>query len=219
MRVTESDAQVAYIAVKSLYKDTDDLLFHGWHHIEFVHAKAPIFARDLGADENLTRICALVHDLNYMAKRHTYSETKEGSALRHQILSSSGLHDETIATIENIIKEAATEKRHANISAPAKALSDADTLFKALPTTPILFASRFLQQTNFNIRKLALKVVSEQLPLFEQDIYFYSDTARRLYLPWAKTNLDLWQGVVAALDDPDVNRLLNQAGLSALLDN
>lgn len=218
MTLSEHDVRAVYDVVNDVYKGTDDLLFHGWHHIEFVYTKVGIFAKDLGADVYLAQISALLHDLNYVTKRQVWSTASEGSALRRDILTCCNFSPDVILDIESIIEEAAGENRHGEISQTAKALSDADTLFKALPTTPVLFASRFLQQTGYNIRKLANKVVDEQAPLFEKDIYFYSETARRLYLPWAETNLRLWKSVVEALEDPDVIKMLHQAGLSALLD-
>jgi uncharacterized protein len=38
--------------------------------------------------------------------------------------------------------------------------------------------------------------------------YFYSRTAAAAYSHWATANLDLWQCVMEALDDPSVNDLL-----------
>lgn len=217
IHTTEEQHKNLYTLIKELYQSADYLLFHGWHHIEFVHDKSVVFARDLGADERFVQICALVHDLNYVAEKQAWSNVQKGDALRQDILSSVGFSSLAIDHINQVIKEAATENRNEDISLPAKALSDADTLFKALPITPILFASRFLQQTGYDVKKLGQKIVSEQRPLLDQNIYFYSSLAQEKYLKWAETNIILWESVVACLDDPDIVKLIRQSGFENLL--
>ncbi len=212
--VTIEQRDRVYAAVDTVYKEAGDLPFHGWHHIVFVYRKSAVFADDLGADIALTQMAALVHDLNYLAEKGVFTHPVAGQTIRQKILSDCGLSFEVIETIENIVITAEIGKGHDGLSLEAKALSDADTLFKALPVTPILFASRFITQTNYNIRKLAAKVISDQKTLIESDTYFYSHKAKTMYKAWAKTNLDLWQSVVESFADPDVINLLQQAGFA-----
>lgn len=123
----------------------------------------------------------------------------------------SGYSDEEIIKIENIIMEAHTATRNQNISLEGKSLSDADTLFKVLPITPVLFASNYIKQNKVDIQKLANKITSEQNKLLEEGIYFYTDLAKTKYLNWAKTNLALWNHVKESLEDNDVSEMLKIA--------
>ena len=127
--------------LKKLYlKNSKKLLFHGWHHINFVSKKAAEFARPIGADEFLAESSGLVHDLNYIVMPN--SEPEVGQELRENYLEKAGYSRKEIERIEKIIMEGHTRIRTTKISKEGKALSDGDTLFKALPTTPILFASK-----------------------------------------------------------------------------
>ena len=76
---------------------------------------------------------------------------------------------------------------------------------------PILFSSKYIQQNKVDITILARKIVSEQQPLLEQDIYFYTEIAKQKYLHWAKINLTLWAHVEEALQDEDVHNLIETA--------
>ncbi|MGM0422458.1 MAG: HD family phosphohydrolase [Pseudomonadota bacterium] len=212
--VTSSQCAVLYNAVKQLYADSPFLPFHGWHHIEFVYKKAAVFAADLKADIPFTQSCALVHDMNYLARPGAYSPPAAGKTLRQEILSKSGFDQDHIDQIETVVVTAETAVRDAEISLEAMALADADTLFKVLPTTPILFTSRFMDQNNYNIGRLAQKIVAEQQPLIAQDIYFYSALAKDRYMGWARTHLHLWQAVQGSLADPDIAEMLKDAGFN-----
>lgn len=46
-----------------LPQNRSKLLFHGWHHIQFVHNKAIEFAKELKCDIEKVAVSALVHDL------------------------------------------------------------------------------------------------------------------------------------------------------------
>ncbi len=197
------------VSVKKLYDDNNDLLlFHGWHHIQFVTNKAAKFAKTIDADVELVETSALVHDLNYIVEVN--SEPEAGAKLRDSVLSEAGYSNEEINRIEDIIDEAHTANRGVEISPEGMALSDGDTLFKALPITPILFSSKYITQNKIDLGKLAHKVVSEQRPLLEQGIYFYTDDAKQ-YLKWAQTNIDNMAHVQEALEDPDVRELIETA--------
>lgn len=196
--------------LEKLYQDRSaDMLFHGWHHIYFVTKKAAEFAEAFDVNKELVVAAALTHDLNYLVEVN--SEPEAGKELRAKYLSESGFSQDEIREIEDIVIQEHTATRHADISDAAKALSDADTLFKALPITPILFAGHFITENHIDIRKLADKIVSEQRPLMDSTIYFYTDQAKQKYLHWAKHNLRLWENVQESLDDKDVSEMLEIA--------
>lgn len=196
--------------LEKLYQDRSaDMLFHGWHHIAFVAKKAVKFAEEFTVNIELVEAAALTHDLNYIVEVNT--EPEAGKELRAEYLAGAGFSEAEIAEIEGLVMEEHTATRHAEISDGAKALSDADTLFKALPVTPILFAGHFITENHIDIRKLANKVVGEQKPLMEQGIYFYTEVAKSNYMHWAEVNLKLWENVKASLDDEDVAEMLHIA--------
>lgn len=196
--------------LEKLYKERSaEMLFHGWHHIYFVAKKAVEFAREFDVDVELVEAAALTHDLNYLVEPN--SEPEIGKELRVEYLIKSGFSDQEAAKIDSLVMEEHTATRTAQISDAAKALSDADTLFKALPVTPILLAGHFLTENHIDIGRLANKVVDEQKPLMEQGIYFYTQTAKDKYMGWAETNFKLWENVKVSLDDEDVQDMLNIA--------
>jgi uncharacterized protein len=197
-------------ALKTLYQErSDDMLFHGWHHIYFVAKKAVTFARELGVETELVEAAALTHDLNYVVSVN--SEPEAGKELRANYLQEAGFSSSEITNIEDLVMQEHTATRHKDISDAAKALSDADTLFKALPVTPIIFAGHFITENNTDIQRLAAKVVREQRPLMDGDIYFYTSSAKAKYMKWAQTNLVLWENVQEALRDADVSEMLQIA--------
>lgn len=196
--------------LKKLYSvHNKKLLFHGWHHIEFVHAKAKEFAKDIKADAFLVESAALVHDLNHIAKRN--SEAKDGQSLRAKLLKKSGYTAEEASRIEKIILECETAYRSKIISEEGKAVSDADTLFKTLPITPIVFSAKYIAEQNVDIKTLSRKIVRDQKKLLDQGIYFYTKKAKTKYLKWARQQLAMWKMVEDALKDKDVQKLLKSA--------
>lgn len=188
------------------FQHKDKLLFHGWHHINFVRNKALMFGKNLKADPFILESTALVHDLNYIVKPN--SDPKDGKQIRRDILSRTGYTKQESDWIERIINESHTANRKKNISIEAKALSDADTLFKILPTTPILFSNKCILENQIDIKKMADKIIKEQKPLLESGIYFYTKEAKQKYLRWAKINLNLWKNIQECLDDQDVKEML-----------
>ena len=152
---------------------------------------------------------ALVHDLNYLEKEN--SNPEDGKELRKEILKKSGYSEKEIKIIEHVIKEEYIATRNETISDEAKALSDADTLFKVLPFTPILFASKYIEENKVDIKQLANKVTSEQNQLLEKGIYFYTNLAKEKYLDWVKINLNLWSNVNESLEDSDIAEVLSIA--------
>lgn len=184
------------------------LQFHGWHHVSFVRDKAVHFARRNGAAEDICEVAALVHDLNYMVRRN--SLPADGEALRRKILFISGVCLGDIEWVERIVVEAEMRTRHRDISLEAQALSDADTLFKALPVTPVVLAHKYLQENGITLRELAHKIVGEQVSKADEGYYFYDAEAAATYSKWAETNLLLWQHIVESLDDPCVEELLTR---------
>ncbi|HEY1835366.1 MAG TPA: HD domain-containing protein [Candidatus Saccharimonadales bacterium] len=195
-------------SLHELYQTRGDLLFHGWHHIFFVTKKAVEFADEFpDVDKELVEAAALTHDLNYVVEVNT--EPEAGRKLRAQYLADAGFAPpDEIAQIERIVMEEHTATRHADISDAAKALSDADSLFKIMPLTPIFFSSKYIAENRVDVYRWADKIIKEQKPLLEQGIYFYTRTARQKYLHWAEMNLELVEEVQAALEDPDFAEML-----------
>ena len=180
MRITQQQLDLLYTTVKSLYDKGPELLFHGWHHVEFVYRKSSIFAKDLGADILLSQSAALVHDLNYLTATAIWTPPAAGRELRTYVLRQAGYSAEVMAIIEDIvISEETSIRGNKELTPEMKALADADTLFKALPITTPIFSAKFMAQTNYSIRRLARKIVSEQTPLLESGSYFYSDLAQK----------------------------------------
>lgn len=193
--------------VRDLCRRAGRLLpFHGWHHVSFVRDKGAEFARNNGADVGLVETAALVHDLNYLVVRN--SAASAGRDLRMHILAESGVPSATATRIDDVVVEAEMATRHRDISIEAQALSDADTLFKALPVTPVMLAHRYLTENGISLRELASKIVGEQVGVHDAGFYFYSQAAAAAYSHWASANLALWQCIVEALDDPTVTQLL-----------
>ena len=184
-----------------------DLQFHGWHHVEFVRDNAVRFARRNGADAAVVETAALVHDVNYVVRRN--SLPVDGRELRMDVLRRAGVEPATAERIDEIVEEAEMRTRHRDISVEAQALSDADTLFKALPVTPVMLAPRYLAENGLSLRELATKIVGEQSGPHEQGFYFYDPEAAATYSRWATANLELWRCIVESLDDPTVENLLN----------
>ncbi len=196
--------------IKNLYSQHKaEMLFHGWHHIAFVSKKAVEFAHAIHADAFLSESAALVHDLNYLVEIN--SEPEKGAKMRARVLAQCNYSKEEQERIENIIAEGHTATRGTHISLEGMALSDADTLFKALPITPILFAGKYIQENNVDIQRLSQKIVKDQTPLLDKGIYFYTDIAKDRYLKWAQGNITLWKNVTEALQDTDVQELLSIA--------
>ncbi|MFC6094102.1 MULTISPECIES: HD family phosphohydrolase [Saccharothrix] len=183
------------------------LQFHGWHHVSFVRDKAVHFARRNGADAPLVEVAALVHDVNYMVRRN--SLPVDGRRLRLDILERAGVPDHLARRVDRVVEEAEMRTRDRNISPEAQALSDADTLFKALPVTPVVLAPRYLEENGITLRELAHKIVGEQRDKHDEGYYFYDPEAAATYSRWATANLELWSCIVESLDDPSVTELLS----------
>ncbi|HEU5472768.1 MAG TPA: HD family phosphohydrolase [Actinophytocola sp.] len=182
------------------------LPFHGWHHVSFVRAKAVEFAEANGADAGLVEVAALVHDVNYIVARN--SAAVAGRRLRLQILALADVDPAAATRIDEIVREAEMATRHRDISLEAQALSDADTLFKALPVTPVVLAHRYLAENGVSLRELANKIVTEQQVVHDDGYYFYNPEAAAMYSRWAEANLQLWRCIRESLDDPTVEQLL-----------
>lgn len=182
------------------------LPFHGWHHVCFVRTKAADFARCNGAEVPVVEAAALVHDVNYLVRRN--SPAAAGRDLRLGLLISSGAPPGVARWIDRIVDEAEMATRGPDVSLEAQALSDADTLFKALPITPVMLAHRYLAENGITLRELASKIVDEQRGPHDEGYYFYNPVAARTYSRWALANLELWQCIREAVDDPAVVDLL-----------
>lgn len=194
-------------SVRLLYaRHGTPLPFHGWHHIRFVREKAMEFATKNGSDVRFVGCAALVHDVNYLVNRN--SSAAAGRRLRMELVTAAGGAPEVACRIDRVVCEAEIGVRDEHISLEAQALSDADTLFKALPITPVVLAHRYLSETGVSLRGLAKKIVGDQRPAFDQGFYFYNPEAAASYSGWALANLTLWECVLESLDDPVVTELL-----------
>jgi uncharacterized protein len=182
------------------------LQFHGWHHVNFVRTKAARFAVLNGAEVSVVETAALVHDVNYLVRRN--SSAAAGSDLRLAILARAGVPKHVAAWIDRIVDEAEMATRDRDISLEAQALSDADTLFKALPVTPVMLAHKYLEENGIGLRELANKICGEQQSVHDEGFYFYNPEAAAQYAHWATANLQLWQCIRESLDDADVSALL-----------
>jgi uncharacterized protein len=197
-----------WVTMEDLYAgQTKEVPFHGWHHVRFVAVNARRFAAELGADAVQAEIAGLVHDVNYLVANR--SDAADGRLLRQRILTTVGMAEDAIAAIEDIVVAAETHSRGRDISPEAMALSDADTLFKALPITPVILAPLYMRETGMSLRELAEKIVDEQIPLRESGIYFYSDSAKRKYAQWADANLNLWSCILDSLGDASVVQVVD----------
>lgn len=206
---TLSDAIISRLEnnVRTLcLRHAERLPFHGWHHVSFVRAKAADFARLNGSNVPVVEAAALVHDVNYLIRRN--SPAADGRGLRLDLLRESGVPEEIARWIDRIVDEAEMANRGPDISLEAQALSDADTLFKALPITPVMLAHRYLSENGISLRELANKIVGEQRGVHDEGYYFYNPAAAETYSRWALANLELWQCIQEAVDDPDVADLL-----------
>jgi uncharacterized protein len=199
--------------VRELYDNivSHEVTFHGWPHICFVRKKAVELAARNGADVSIVSAAALVHDLNYIAERN--SEPDEGRTLRRGVLAEVGVSDVTTAMIEELVETAHTRNRGPRLSPEAEALSDADTLFKTLPITPVALSYLFRHETGMSLATMAEKIVHEQRPLVANGIYFYDRDVERDYGRWARANIALWSYVSECLQDPDVVELLRGLGI------
>src|SRR5512147_491452 len=100
--------------ITDLYgKHNSELLFHGWHHINFVTKKALEFAESISSDKFLVETAALVHDLNYIVEPN--SEPEIAKDLRHSILADCGYTQTEIDRIEKIVMESHTGTRGTTI--------------------------------------------------------------------------------------------------------
>jgi uncharacterized protein len=212
MRVQQSAVDKTAIAdieqrVRQLcWRNARSLPFHGWHHVSFVRTKAVTFAGYNGSDVGVVEVAALVHDVNYLVLRN--SPAAAGQELRLGMLAKAGIDDTVARWIDDIIDEAEMANRGRHISLEAQALSDADTLFKALPVTPVVLAHKYLTENGLSLRQLADKIVGEQVDVHDEGYYFYNPEAAATYSRWAMANLELWQCIKEAVDDPSVAELL-----------
>src|SRR3989442_384779 len=129
----------------------DKLPFHGWHHVSWGGAKPAGCAGVSGGDVTGVEPPARGHDVNYIVHRNPTAA--DGRRLRVEILARAGLPQPAAVWIDRIVREAEMAARHPEISLEAQALSDADTLFKALPVTPVVLAHPYLAVTSVSLRE------------------------------------------------------------------
>lgn len=189
--------------VEGLYAARPDIVFHDLGHALFVASKSVEAAAELGCSPQeieLVEAAGLTHDFNYLLDVRSGPEA--GEPLRREHLTAAGFTAEERDSIEQWIAEADTARRGPDISLPAKALSDGDTVYKLLPGTPVLLSQRYRRERGVGLREWAETIVRYQKPLLETDCYLYTPSFKRRYLGWAAANLAVVENVLAALDDP-----------------
>lgn len=92
-----------------------------------------------------------------LSEKTDYNSPEEGIDVRTHFLKEARYTDEEIEKIEQIVMEINTWSRDESISPEAKALSDADMLFKCLPITPLLYSSKNIWQKQVNLSKILRK--------------------------------------------------------------
>jgi uncharacterized protein len=207
-RTRRQSGNLAVRVRELLQAQADTVPFHSWTHTEFVCNKAIEFARDRGANERLVAAAALVHDLNYLAEANSAPDA--GRTMRKRLLRECGFAADEMARIEQIIHDAHTEWRSRHVDAETACLSDADTLYKALPITPVLFSHRYLDENKIGLAELAAKIINEQSHKLQDDYYFYDASLAERYRSWVEANLRLWEAIRDSLGDPDVQRLVER---------
>jgi len=203
----ERSAQLSHQVRQLLEQSAEIVPFHGWKHTEFVRDKAVEFANDRDADVDLVEAAALVHDLNYLVAPN--SAPSAGRVARCDLLSGCGFGADDVGRIEQIINDAHTAHRQRDVDLETACLSDADTLYKALPITPVLFSHRYLSENGMQLGALAEKIIREQLSKLQEGYYFYDQRLTQRYRPWVEANLRLWETVLEALDDPAIASLID----------
>lgn len=197
--------------VREMFTTESDVVpFHSWSHTQFVRSKAVQFAQQRRAQVWLVEAAALVHDLNYLVESN--STPLSGTTIRAEVLRECGFARSDIQRIERIIACAHTAWRGRQVDVETACLSDADTLYKALPITPVLFSHRYLSENGISLSELARKIVVEQAHKLEDDYYFYDPELTERYGRWAAANLQLWQAVLESIEDPDVAHLVEEDG-------
>lgn len=200
-------AEVLSTHVRTLLEDQAATVpFHGWAHTNFVRNKAVAFAEERGADVALVEAAALVHDLNYLVEPN--SPPSAGRAMRSELLTTCGYAVHEIERIEQIVDAAHITHRREQVDPETACLSDADTMYKILPITPVLFSHRYLAENGMNLRDLAQKIIREQAEKLEKNYYFYDQRLTNRYQRWTEANLGLWQVILDSLSDPDVASLI-----------
>ncbi len=199
--VSPEQLEQVHHLVERHYRGHRDLVpFHGWPHIRFVATKARAFSRGRDADPCLVVAAALVYGLDHLAVR---GSGRCGAELRGRLLTASGVDRQAVDRIGRIVTEARTAHGQPVLRfVEAEILCDADTLFKALPVTPVAVSHRYLTENGLALRELAEIIVAEQRPLLEEGIAFYDPAVDDQYAEWADANLPLWSHVLDAFDGP-----------------
>jgi uncharacterized protein len=179
--------------------------FHGWHHVDFVRRKSVEVAREIGADLLVVEPAALTHDLNRIVD--PLSSPKDGEPLRRGLLEKAGYSGTQISKIEHTV---CIDHRD-TLTIEQQALSDGDTIFQALPVTPLLFTHLSLRESNISFEEVSKMIAGRVERMSAEGRYFYTEYARKKYGEWAARDLLLWRQVRESLGDPDVIALIEHA--------
>lgn len=127
-----------------------------------------------------------------------------------EYLNRAGYNETAVDRTIHTVIEADLGARGRKVSDEAACVSDADSLFKVLPITPILLARAYLQENNVSLYSLAASIVKEQVSRFENGYFFYTTEAKSRYTEMARQNLRMWQNVLVSLEEGEVARLAEE---------
>ncbi|MDT0169453.1 HD domain-containing protein [Pseudarthrobacter sp. BRE9] len=191
---------------KLLTSHSDDIPYHGWPHVRFVADHGARLAAAVGADSDLVAAAGLVHDLNYLVRPG--SQVKEGITLMRKYLRDAGYNSSQMDRVTSIVLEADLATRGPIVSSEVACLSDADSLFKVLPVTPVLLARDYLKENHVSLKELAESIIGEQASRLEEGYYFYTDEAKDLYDGLARQSIIMWNSILESLENDEVSLLV-----------
>lgn len=196
-----------YLAVKKLYRaEADSLPYHNFFHIKFVLKNSIYIAYHEGASLDLVKPSALLHDLNYVVCPG--SDVKVGNELASSLLVESGYQRQEIQQIIHIINDSSsgTIEKSPRFSIEAMVVSDADSTYKSLPVTPVLFAHKYMIENSVSLEDLAMDILSKQGGVLSGGSYFFTKTASSIYGKWALQNVRLWKDISTILSQSPIVR-------------
>lgn len=182
--------------------------YYGVRHTKFLLKFGEIFGTDLKSNLFFVKSCCLVHDLFILAQKRGFE--KFSFEFETFILVSSGYVEEEILRIKDILFKSRLKYRleNSNIDLEAQAFSDANCLYKILPSNIIFDTKNFLSSRNMSLGELAVMILNEQKSLFSQGKFFYSNIAKEKYLSFVESQIFYWENVLKSLEDNDLKEFL-----------
>lgn len=150
---------------------------HGWDHVERVERMALRLAREVGAQEEIVRAAALLHDVCREEEQRTGRDHSQGAArLARERLPAWGFEPEAVEAIARCIEEHRFQRGRGASSLEAQVLSDADKL-DALGAFGIL---RVFTYAGAHGRPLEASLQHFHEKLLRLEERLYTEPARRL---------------------------------------